>query len=185
MTARFRLERARRVVSSGGLIAYPTEAVYGLGCDPLNADAVSHLLALKRRPLEKGLIIIAADQAQLAPYIRPLDATVQARLDATWPGPVTWILPASDITPHWLTGNRPGLAVRVTAHPLASALCRLCGPLVSTSANLSGGIPARTALQARLRLGRSVDLVVPGPVGRLRRPTEIRDGRTGEILRSS
>ncbi|MEX0732501.1 MAG: Sua5/YciO/YrdC/YwlC family protein [Aquisalimonadaceae bacterium] len=185
MSARFRLERARRAVTNGGLIAYPTEAVYGLGCDPLNRDAVARLLAVKRRPLRKGLIVLAADLDQLLPLLAPLDPQQIEKLEETWPGPVTWVLPANPATPFWLTGNRPDLAVRVTDHPLACELCAVCGPLVSTSANFSGHAPARTALQARLRLGTAVDVVVPGTVGGLARPTEIRDGRSGRVLRNS
>lgn len=172
-------------MAEGGLIAYPTEAVFGLGCDPLNEAAVARLLELKRRPLHKGLIVLAADLQQLQPFLAPLDSELQQKLDRTWPGPVTWILPASPATPFWLTGNRPAIAVRVTDHPLAAELCAACGPLVSTSANITGSAPARTALQARLRLGPAIDVVVPGAVGGQMRPTEIRDGRSGNILRSA
>lgn len=185
MSKNFRLARARRAVAEGGLIAYPTEAVYGLGCDPMNEDAVARLLAVKRRPLHKGLIVLAADLEQLLPFLAPLNAALERKLDQTWPGPVTWILPASPATPFWLTGNRPSLAVRVTNHPLAAELCAACGPLVSTSANVTGSAPARTALQARLRLGPSIDVVVPGTVGGLLQPTEIRDGLSGNIVRPS
>ncbi len=178
-----RLASARRHITAGKLVAYPTEAVYGLGCDPFNSDAVFRLLAAKRRPVHKGLILIAADPEQLNPLLRPLDPDLRRRVHASWPGPVTWVLSAHPLTPWWLTGGRRTLAVRVTDHPLAAELCRACGPLVSTSANISGSRPARTALEARLRLGPAVDLVLPGAVGGLERPTEMRDGSSGRILR--
>ncbi len=125
--ARHRLGLAAAWVARGGLIAYPTEAVYGLGCDPENGHAVRRLLALKARPEHKGLILIAADWAQLEPYVRGLGQTAMAAIHATWPGAVTWLLPARRETPRWLTGEHQTLAVRVTAHPLAAALCRQWG----------------------------------------------------------
>lgn len=180
-----RLKAAARRVRAGGLIAYPTEAVYGLGCDPRNESAVQRLLALKRRSWRKGLILIAADFAQLAPFLQPLDPTDYSRLAATWPGPHTWLIPARADTPQWLRGRHDTLAVRVTAHPLAAALCRACGhPLVSTSANFSGRPPARTALAARRQLGKVIDYLLPGPTGGAAQPTGIRDLRTGQRVRA-
>jgi L-threonylcarbamoyladenylate synthase len=180
-----RLQVAARCLAEGGVIAYPTEAVYGLGCDPRNAEAVRRLLAIKRRPEHKGLILIAANWSQLAPYVTPLDDARMAEIHASWPGPVTWLLPARDDTPRWLTGRHETLAVRVIGHPLAAALCRAWGgALVSTSANRSACPPARTALQVRLRLGAAVDLIVAGPCGGRERPSAIRDGRTGAVVRS-
>lgn len=181
---RFRLRQAAARLHAGGVIGYPTEAVYGLGCDPLNPLAVNRLLRLKGRAAGKGLILIAADPNQLVPYLLPLTPRIRQRVRPTWPGPVTWLLPAAPEIPEWLTGGRDVLAVRVTAHPVAAALCRAFGaPLVSTSANPSGQPPARSALQVRHRFGSSLDDIVPGATGGLLRPTEIRDGRTGRILR--
>ena len=168
---------------AGAVIAYPTEGVWGLGCDPLDQDAVTRLLAIKHRPVDKGLILIAADQAQLAPFVQPPDPALQQRLDDSWPGPVTWLLPARAETPRWLRGRHSSIAVRVTAHPLAAQLCRAFGgPLVSTSANAAGRPPARSALQARLRCP-GLDLIVPGASGGRRGPSEIRDARSGRIVR--
>ena len=181
----WQLREAVHVLHDGGLIAYPTEAVYGLGCDPLNADAVLRLLELKQRPWQKGLILIAADQTQLDPYLLPLDDIMRARIEPTWPGPNTWLLPARDETPWWLRGEHDTLAVRVTAHPVASALCRAFGgPIVSTSANLAGKAPAISPLQVRTAFGDQIDYIVHAPLGGADRPTQIRDGRTGEIVRA-
>lgn len=181
---RYHLARAVAVVRAGGIIAYPTEAVFGLGCDPRNESAVRRILAIKRRPPAKGLILIAAGFAPLAPFIEPLDAASLAQVQAAWPGPVTWLLPARPWVPVWLRGRHDTLAVRVTAHPTAAALCRLWGgPLVSTSANRSGQPPARSALSVRRRLGREVDYILPGAVGGAGRPTEIRDFRSGRVVR--
>ncbi|HNE27004.1 MAG TPA: Sua5/YciO/YrdC/YwlC family protein, partial [Pseudomonadales bacterium] len=144
-TKTFHLQRAVSVLHSGGVIAYPTEAVWGLGCDPHNEEAVTQLLALKQRNWRKGVILIAADVAQLAPYLRGLPEEKLAVLHASWPGPNTWLVPNNGAAPAWITGGRSTLAVRVTAHPLAAALCKqFGGALVSTSANRAGKKPART-----------------------------------------
>lgn len=182
--ARLRLALAAHWLACGGLVAYPTEAVYGLGCDPRDGDAVRRLLALKARPETKGLILIAADWAQLAPYVHGLDQGRMAAVHATWPGPVTWLLPARPETPHWLTGDHATLAVRVTAHPLAAALCRRWGgALVSTSANRAGRPPARAPLGVRRALGEGIDFILTGPCGGAARVSRIRDGRTGVVVR--
>ncbi len=183
---RLRLRAVARTIQSGGIVAYPTEAVYGLGCDPRNKPTVQRLLALKRRPMHKGLILIAADFAQLAPFLQPLSPADQARLAATWPGPYTWLIPARADTPRWLRGQHDTLAVRVTAHPLAAALCRACGhALVSTSANFSGRLPARTALAVRRQLGGNIDALLAGPTGGAAKPTEIRDLRNSQLVRGA
>lgn len=176
--------QAARIVHRGGLIAYPTEAVYGLGCDPLNAAAVQRLLTLKNRSMDKGLILIAADFDQLRPYLAALSTDDEATLAATWPGPVTWLVPARPETPRWLRGQHRSLAVRVTDHPLAATLCRQLGhPLVSTSANRSGQIPARSPLTVQRQLGPALDLILEGPLGKQSRPTTIRDLASGKTLR--
>lgn len=179
-----KLRLAARCIEAGGILAYPTEAVYGLGCDPWNGDAVRRLLAIKRRPERKGLILIAFDFDQLELFVAPLDDERMAIVHATWPGPVTWLLPARDETPRWLAGHHDTLAVRVTAHPFAGALCKAFGgALVSTSANVSDRPPARTALQVRLAFGSDVDLVLAGRCGGRVRPSAIRDARTGASIR--
>jgi L-threonylcarbamoyladenylate synthase len=180
----WQLRAAVRCIHAGGVIAYPTEAVYGLGCDPLDGDAVMHLLEIKRRPLAQGLILIGAGFAQLAPYVGPVPAPIMKRIQATWPGPVTWLLPAAPGCPYWLRGAHRTIAVRVTAHPLAAALCRAAGhALVSTSANRHRSPPARTALQVERRLGAELDYVLTGKVGPRKHPSEIRDALTGRVVR--
>ena len=180
----WRLRAAARAVRYGGVIAYPTEAVYGLGCDPLDAVAVLDLLELKGRPVGKGLILIAADFDQLRPFVDEVAPGAMAAVHASWPGPHTWLLPARPATPPWLTGDFTTLAVRVTAHPVAAALCRLTGPLVSTSANPAGRRPARDALTVRRYFGDRLDAVLAGPVDRRRGPSAIRDAASGRLLRA-
>lgn len=181
----WRLREAARCVAQGGIIAYPTEAVYGLGCDPMNWFAVERILALKGRPVEMGLILIAADFEQLLPYVTPLTKQQMQPLHASWPGPSTWLLPANPASPPWLQGQYETLAVRVTAHPLAAALCRACKtPLVSTSANQSGQPAARSALQVRTRIPCGVDLILAGEVGAERNCSTIRDAASGRTIRA-
>lgn len=181
----WQLRRAAQLLRNGAVIAYPTEAVYGLGCDPLDAQAVMRLLELKRRPVEAGLILIAADFAQIEPFLEPLPISLQRKVFSTWPGPVTWLLPARPGVPSWLRGQHTSLAVRVTAHAGSAALCRhFNGAVVSTSANPRGREPARTPLQLRRYFCDSIDYLLPGTLGGRLRPSEIRDARTGRTLRT-
>ena len=173
------------MLSAGGIIAYPTEAVWGLGCDPQNPAAFARLRALKSRAEAKGVILIAADSRQLQPYLGHLTAEQQRRLAAAATVPTTWIVPAGPAARPWLTGGRPTLAVRITGHPLAAELCRAFGgPIVSTSANRGGKAPARSALRVRCYFPGSAVLLVPGALGGAAKPSEIRDLATGNILRA-
>ncbi|MBK1693584.1 tRNA threonylcarbamoyladenosine biosynthesis protein RimN [Chromatium weissei] len=179
------LRRAVRVLRHGGVVAYPTEAVYGLGCDPWNALAVARVLEMKQRDSAKGLIVIAAEIAQLLPFIGALPTERQLEIVASWPGANTWLIPALSTTPRWLTGQFDTLAVRVTAHPVAAALCRSYGgAIVSTSANRAARRPARTALQLRRALTLQPDCCLVGACGERRQPSIIRDAQTGRVVRA-
>ena len=185
MASALQLRAACHSLSAGGVIAYPTEAVWGFGCEPQNRHACIKLLHMKERDWRKGMILIAADFEQRKPYVEILSAKEMAPAMATWPGPATWLLPASDLTPEWVRGEHDSIAVRVTAHPVASALCRAYGgPIVSTSANRAGVPPALNGTHVRLRFGVQGDAIVCGALGGLDKPTQIRDLRTGKVLRS-
>ncbi|SEQ38251.1 L-threonylcarbamoyladenylate synthase [Ectothiorhodospira magna] len=177
---------AAALVRKGGVIAYPTEAVFGLGCDPRDETAVHRLLHIKQRRPDQGLILIGADLTQLAPFLLPVDERLQEQAMTTWPGPCTWLWPAQPDTPRWLTGIHDTLAVRVTDHPLAAALCRAAGmALVSTSANLSGHPPGRSADAVDAALGEWLDGILEGATGGRENPSQIRDLQTGRQIRSS
>ena len=182
----WQLRCAARSLRGGGLIAYPTESVFGLGCDPFDSEAVARLLAVKQRPAGQGLIMIASSTAQLAPFLGALEHRDVERLAAAWPGPVTWIIPAGEDTPPWLVADDGTVALRVTAHRLAAELCRqFGGPIISTSANLRGRPPARTVLEVRMRLSTAaLRYILPGVTGGRRRPSEIRDLRTNTVMRA-
>lgn len=175
--------RLRAHFRRGGLLAYPTESCYGLGCDPRNARAVKHLLRLKGRPQAKGLILIADRYSRLQRYLAPLNAAQQQRIGKTWPGPHTWLLPVSQRTPRWLRGKHATLAVRVTAHPEAASLCHALGSaLVSTSANHGGMMPIKDYATCLKAFGKQV-WVIPGRVGKRKQPTTIQDLASGRIIR--
>ena len=184
--SRLHIRRAVGHLRVGGVVAYPTEAVFGLGCDPFDEDAVAKVYAIKSRPPQQGVILIAATANQLEPLLQPLDADTHAAVYSSWPGPVTWVLPAAQLAPPWVCADGGTLAVRVTAHPVAAALCRDFGaPIVSTSANFRGALPACNTLQVRSRLGRAdIDYILPGATGGAGRPSEIRDGSTRQVLRA-
>ena len=169
--------RIARLVRAGGVVAYPTEGVFGLGCAADDAVAVARIVALKGRGTGLGFIVIGAAFEQVEALLAPLSPKLRARLDATWPGPVTWVVPAHAETPAWLTGGRDTLAVRITAHPPARTVREGRRRARVDSANLHGRRPARTALAVRRIFGRSIDGVLAGACGTLAGPTEIRDPR--------
>ena len=180
------IKEAVLILQQGGVIAYPTEAVYGLGCSPLDHQAIQKLLELKQRDRAKGLILIAADFEQLSPFLAEIENSLKEQVLASWPGPVTWVWPAKSTVSTWLRGEHATIAVRVTDHPLAAELCRAFGgALLSTSANVSGKSPARDAGQVRAQFNDKLDYIIDGEVGGLAKPSQIRDVLTGKILRSS
>lgn len=184
MTSKLNLDRAARTILAGGIVAYPTEAVYGLGCLPELGDAVLRLLAIKQRSWRKGLLLIGADLKQLERFVELPPEPRRSEILATWPGPTTWVLASRPGVPSWITGGRDSVAVRLTSHPLARALCVRTGQaLVSTSANVSERPPLKDALRLRRQLGPLLDGVLVGELGGLSKPTTIRDARTGEVLR--
>lgn len=181
------VETAAAALRAGGVVAYPTEAVYGLGCDPHDRAAFDKLFALKQRPPTQGVLLIGADFDQVAPYIdlaaTPREALERAR--ATWPGPHTWVFPRAAGVPEWIAGGHAGIALRVTAHAPAAELCRAFGgAIVSTSANRHGEPPARGADAARAAFGDALDAILDAPTGGLERPTPIRDAISGDSLRN-
>lgn len=177
--------QAAQILRTGGVLAYPTEAVFGLGCDPANNDAIARLLKLKGRPQQKGLICIAADFAQVAPWLDLRHRDQIDRAKQSWPGPITWILKARAHAPAAVCREDGTIAVRVTAHPPAIELCRaFAGPIVSTSANTAGAPPARGHAALAHYFGTRIEGVMIGPLGDATRPTQIFSGATGERLRS-
>jgi len=181
----FHLNIAVNTLGQGGIIAYPTEAVFGLGCFPDDVYSVARILALKNRSVSKGLILIGASLEQLDSYVDYPDDDVRQRVSITWPGPVTWVLPATSIVPGWINGYEDTVAVRVSAHPIVQALCSEVGVIVSTSANPARKAPATNSFKVRNYFGDKIDYILPGNVGGKYLPTEIRDAISGKVLRPS
>jgi L-threonylcarbamoyladenylate synthase len=168
----------------GEVIAYPTEAVYGIGCDPHNEDAVSKVLALKHRRAAAGLILIGSTFEQFEPWIAPAPAERLKLALSSWPGPVTWLFPKSKDAPGWVTGAHDTVAIRVTAHPPCIELCDCFGgPIVSTSANPHSAPPARSAGEVETYFGPFLGGILAGPLGDKKQPSEIRDLLTGRVIR--
>jgi L-threonylcarbamoyladenylate synthase len=180
---RISIPKLNKHLKRGGLIAYPTESCYGLGCDPDNRRAVQRILKLKQRPQRKGLILIASSYHQVARYLQPLTLEQQQRLKDAGTQAITYLMPVKPSCPRWLRGVHDTLAVRFTAHPTAKQLCRSANSaLVSTSANRSGCRPAKTYAQCRRLFGKKV-WVLPGRVGRRRKPSTIKVWGDGKIVR--
>ena len=179
------LQRACDHLLQGHVIAYPTEAVWGLGCDPYNQSAVKRIFAIKQRSPEKGLILVAASMEQLRPLLDPLSESQLNQLRSTWPGPITWLIPDSKkLIPGWIKGSHDSVAVRVSAHPLIRALCtQFKKPLVSTSANLSGEPTLRGRQELQQKIADKIDFIVEGELGTGKAPSEIRDLYTGQLIR--
>lgn len=181
------LPSAADALRQGDVIAYPTEAVFGLGCDPHNRAAFERIFELKQRPSSQGVLLIASDFAQITHYVdmTKVPPGVLAQVRASWPGPFTWVFPRSAEVPEWVAGAHEGIALRVTAHDPAAALCRAFGgALVSTSANPHGQPPARDQATLATYFGDALDGVLVAHLGDATRPTTIRDALTGAIIRT-
>jgi len=173
------------LLREGDVLAYPTEGVFGLGCDPDDRVAFERIFAMKRRPPEQGVLLIAADFEQVRGWIGDAPEAALERARAAWPGAHTFIFPRSPRVPEWIAGGHAGVALRVTAHPPAAALCRAFGgPIVSTSANRHGEAPARSAQEVEALFGDALDGVLDAPLGGLERPTPITDAVSGAIIRA-
>lgn len=186
MPTTFRIQQAAQVLRAGGVIAYPTEAVWGLGCDPWNEVAVERLLELKQRSLSKGLILVGATISQFAWLLADLSAAQKSRLQLSWPGPTTWLVPHQDRVPDWISGQHESVALRVSDHPVVVELgLAFGGPIVSTSANVTGCRGALEQHQLQRLFAAELDYLVPGRLGGHPRPSMIRDLLSDTIIRTA
>lgn len=182
MPSRFQLRYCAHIFRHQGVIAYPTESVFGLGCDPMSEYAVERILQLKQRPASKGLIIIAADLQQLETYIE-IDADQKQKI-LHQDTPMTWLVNKSGRTPEWISGEHSKIAIRISRHAVVSSLCNeFGGAIVSTSANPAGAHPAKNILQVRQYFPYQLDMYLAGNTGSLGRPTPITDIHTGQQIR--
>jgi L-threonylcarbamoyladenylate synthase len=176
----------RHYLQSDGVVAYPTEAIFGLGCNPLSRPAVQRILKIKGRPQHKGLILVADQFDRLRKFVGQLSQQQIATMQASWGNQNkahTWIVPASKRCPKWITGQHKTIAVRVSSHPLTAQLCKSMGmAIVSTSANRSGCQPAKTSQQCKKLFGEQVR-VLAGRTAGAKKPSTIQDLISGKILR--
>lgn len=181
---------AAACLKKGQVLAYPTEAVWGLGCDPFNEHAFFEILKLKQRPIEKGVILLASNTAQVEHLLHDLSVDMRQRVIASWSNDApteratTWLLPAGEHIPSWIKGDHPKVAVRVTTHPLCVALCNAFnGFIVSTSANPAGLEPARSLQDATAFFQNELNYL-NGDLGLSREPSKIIDAETGAVIRA-
>lgn len=179
------LQLACQHLEQGNIIAYPTEAVWGLGCDPYNEAAVAKILRLKKRPLDKGLILVAASIDQFTLLLANLTEQQQTALTSTWPGHITWLIPdPQQLVPAWIKGSHQSVALRVSAHPVVRDLCLAYGgPIVSTSANPAGQEEIRSRVVLEEKFADSIDYIVAGELGAAAKPSQMRDLLTGKTIR--
>lgn len=179
-----KIHQSVKALAAGNVIAYPTEAVWGLGCDPFNSHAVFKLLGLKRRRWQKGLILVAAEFSQFEFILHDLSDEDKAKLQASWPGPVTWLVPHRQRVPAFITGEHDTIALRVSDHPMVQALCcAFDGPIVSTSANPQGLGAARSRTKVHHYFHSQALIFAPGEIGAHSNPSSIVDLASGAILR--
>ncbi|QAX82305.1 L-threonylcarbamoyladenylate synthase [Candidatus Pseudomonas adelgestsugas] len=183
MASKWSVLEAKREIRAGAVIAYPTEAVWGLGCDPWNKETVNRLLAIKNRSVDKGLILVADNICQFNFLLDGFPNIWVERMVNTWPGPNTWLVPHQNLLPEWVTGMHDTVALRVSHHPLVRDLCALVGPIISTSANPHGRPAARTRIRVEQYFRGQVDMVLGGSLGGLENPSLIRHLATGEVVR--
>jgi len=172
-------------LEAGQTIAYATESVWGLGCNPWHEDAVQRLLNLKHRQRRQGLILVAAEISQFSFLLDGLKVSEKAQLELSWPGPTSWLVPHFGRVPDWICGDHDTVALRVSTHPSIRDLCLAWGgPLVSTSANVSGTQPATEIHQLRRYFSGQLACVFPGRPGARKRPSRIVDLKSGCVIRS-
>ena len=162
--------------------------MWGLACDAHDDQAIEALIELKGRSVGKGLIVTLASAEDALPLLAPLDAARQRDVLASWPGHVTWLVPATDMSEisELAHGDSERIALRVPLHAQMRRVIDQAGvPIISTSANPSGAPPARSALRVRQYFGRALDMVLPGQIGNATGPSEIRDAVSGEIVRAA
>lgn len=188
MTDNAYLHQLKKHIRQGGIIAYPTEGVWGLGCDPFNEAAVNEILQIKGREVEKGLILVASSLAQIYMLMEGLPEEAKHRLESSCPGPETWLIPdPNQAIPSWIKGKFATVAIRVSKHPVVVRLCDELGLLVSTSANPADREPALSEEQVKAYFPECLSAgklrIVPGELGGQRGPSRIVDLMSRELVR--
>jgi len=160
------IRRAVDIIASGGVIAFPTRGLYGLGADALNARSIEKIFAIKRRPRRAPILVLIERRRQLMPLVKRVPRAALALMDRFWPGRVTLVFEASAVVPEILTAGSGRIGIRMAGHPVARALVRqLKSPLTATSANLSGGPAVADVDHMPAELVAGLDLILDaGPL---------------------
>jgi len=175
--------RLNRFIRQGGIIAYPTESCFGLGCDPRNRKAINKIIKLKKRSLNKNFILIGSSIKQFNYFLNPLDNSTSTNLFSKWPGPHTWLMTANNRCPNWLKSNSK-IALRISSFSSCQLLTKsLDMAITSSSLNLTGKIPLKNYRDVCRFLPKQVKLI-KGRVGKSKRPSVIQDFKTKKIIRS-
>ena len=174
------------IINQGGVIAYPTESVWGLGCNPWNKKAVNKILSLKKRNSEKGFILVGSHISQFSPLVNILPTAQKETLEDSWPGPHTWVIPDEmQWAPVWVRGRFNTVAVRVSRHPEIVSLCNaLMQPIISTSANTTGKDALVDQNSVETSFSNTIDAIFSGTIGKHKKPTTIQDLFTGHTIRA-
>ncbi len=178
-------QRVSKIIFQGGIIAYPTEGVWGIGCDPWNESAVNKILSIKQRSADKGLILVVADTSQIAQLLAPLSEEMLKRINTVYERATTWLIPDNNgWAPDFVRGKHSSVAVRISQHPVVKSICNACDkPVISTSANVAGEPPLTTFTEVSSCFSEKLDMIVPGKTCGAGLPSRIIDLKTGIILR--
>ncbi|MEE3003380.1 MAG: L-threonylcarbamoyladenylate synthase [Pseudomonadota bacterium] len=178
------IEKAILALQREQVIAYPTESMYGLGCDIYSQDALLRIIKLKKRDASKGLIVVAANWQQVENLTEKLPESDYREIFNTWPGATTWVFPAKSEVPQLVTGSKKTIAIRISSNPFVQELCKgFKGPIISTSANIQGHPPAISMQETFAVFGNKIDCYVPGKIGENKKASKIIDAQTKIVLR--
>jgi len=177
-----KITQAMATLQAGGVLAYPTESVYGLGCAAADRVAVRRIVELKQRSPSMGLITLIANLEQVEDWLDSRYSHLWDKACASWPNAITWLFPCSDRAPVWLTGGTHRIALRRPAHALALALCEDIA-IVSTSANPSQFPAAQSSEQVLAYFPQGVDTILVGECGGRSEPSQIIDLISDKISR--
>lgn len=175
------LSGVKKVIEAGGLVAFPTDTVYGLGCDPFNASAIQRLYRAKKRTSDKALPVLLPSLSDLEKVAININPEILNIGKTFWPGPLTIVLEKHPDLPIAISPE-PTIGIRIPAHPIALDILKACGPLAVSSANTSGGLDATTPQEVLVQLTGRIHLLIDGGPSLGNKPSTVLDG-TRKILR--
>ncbi len=179
-------EDISNAIVKGKIVAYPTESVFGIGCDPENEKSINKIIEIKNRSKQKGLIIIADEVKKLSKFIHKDYLDLFIKKSDIESKPTTWIVPSSKHVLNLVKGEDSSVALRITQHPIASRICKYSNKaIISTSANISSKTPAKNSNEILMQFGEEIDIIVDGRVGDSIKPTQIVDLITNKVIRES